>query len=88
MAKRAGDNKDAVKEVDELFERAEKKYGDVKLPFRGTVGQQAKAELFEFRFLSIGKTAPDIAGEDQDGVKFKLSDYRGKVVLVDFWGNW
>jgi hypothetical protein len=22
------------------------------------------------------------------GRKFKLSDYRGKVVLLDFWGHW
>ena len=35
-----------------------------------------------------GKTAPDIEGEDIDGKKFKLSDYRGKVVVLDFWGNW
>ena len=38
--------------------------------------------------LQIGKVAPDIVGEDIDGVKFKLSDYRGKVVVLDFWGDW
>ncbi len=38
--------------------------------------------------LKIGKTAPDIEGSDVDGTTFKLSDYRGKVVLLDFWGNW
>jgi peroxiredoxin len=32
--------------------------------------------------------APDIEGEDQDGVRFKLSDYRGKVVLLDFWSEY
>jgi cytochrome oxidase Cu insertion factor (SCO1/SenC/PrrC family) len=36
----------------------------------------------------IGQVAPDIEGEDLDGTKFKLSDYRGKVVVVDFWGDW
>ena len=48
----------------------------------------AKRELFELRNLVIGKAAPDIEGEDIDGKKFKLSDYRGKVVLLDFWGDW
>jgi cytochrome oxidase Cu insertion factor (SCO1/SenC/PrrC family) len=38
--------------------------------------------------LNVGQTAPEIEGEDLDGKKFKLSDYRGKVVVLDFWGNW
>ena len=53
-----------------------------------TVGQAADAELFEMRHLLPGKVAPDIEGEDIDGKRFKLSDYRGKVVLLDFWGDW
>lgn len=32
--------------------------------------------------------APDIAGEDLDGVSFCLNDYRGKIVILDFWGDW
>lgn len=36
----------------------------------------------------VGKVAPDIEGPDTDGVEFKLSDYRGKIVVVDFWGDW
>ena len=35
--------------------------------------------------LSSGKPAPDIHGIDADGKSFQLSDYRGKVVLLDFW---
>jgi cytochrome oxidase Cu insertion factor (SCO1/SenC/PrrC family) len=38
--------------------------------------------------LAIGKVAPEISGVDVDGRKFKLSDYRGKVVVLDFWGDW
>ena len=36
----------------------------------------------------IGKLAQDFTTEDADGVAFKLSDYRGKVVVLDFWGFW
>jgi hypothetical protein len=36
----------------------------------------------------LNKEAPEIQGVDIDGKKFKLSDYRGKVVVLDFWGNW
>jgi cytochrome oxidase Cu insertion factor (SCO1/SenC/PrrC family) len=57
----------------------------VKLPNGGTVGDKAKVELFEIRHLCVGKEAPEIEGEDQDGKPFKLSDFRGKVVLLDFW---
>ncbi len=55
---------------------------------RGSLGAAAEADLFELRSLQIGKVAPEIEGEDVDGVKFKLSDYRGKVVVIDFWGFW
>jgi hypothetical protein len=75
-------------EIEALFERARKEYGDEKIPFAGTVGEKARAERFEFRYLLVGKEAPDIEGEDQDGQRFKLSDYRGKVVLLDFWNQY
>jgi cytochrome oxidase Cu insertion factor (SCO1/SenC/PrrC family) len=35
-----------------------------------------------------GAAAPDIQGEDADGQSFRLSEYRGKVVLLSFWANW
>ena len=38
--------------------------------------------------LAIGKVAPEIEGTDVNGMPFKLSDYRGQVVLLDFWGDW
>ena len=38
--------------------------------------------------FAIGDLAPDIHGEDLDNVAFSLSDYRGKVVVLDFWGDW
>jgi hypothetical protein len=83
-ALRRQDRRKAVAEVEALLERAIDTYGDVKMSF-GMVGQDAKTELFALRRLAVGKEAPDIAGTDQDGHRFKLSDYRGKVVLLYFW---
>ena len=37
---------------------------------------------------SIGKQSPEINGEGLDGVPITLSQFKGKVVLVDFWATW
>jgi AhpC/TSA family len=84
-ALRRQDRGKTLAEVEALLERAAQSYADVNLPFGGTVADNAKSELFGVRHLAIGKAAPDIEGPDQDGVRFKLSDYRGKVVLLYFW---
>jgi len=72
-------------ESEKLLRRAADEFGDVKLAVGGTVGHKAQLELDDILHLAVGKVAPDIEGQDQDGNKFKLSDYRGKVVLLDFW---
>ncbi len=53
-----------------------------------TLGQAAEARLDEMHNLTEGKPAPEIAGVDMDGKPRKLSDYRGKVVALVFWGTW
>ena len=81
------DADELIKKAEAGFERVLKDFADEKQGNR-TYGEAAKAVLFEMRNLRVGKTVPDIEGEDVDGVKFKLSDYRGKVVMLDFWGHW
>jgi hypothetical protein len=68
--------------ADELLAQASK------LAAGSSLADRIAAPAFAKEHLEIGMTVPDIAGEDVDGVKFKLSDYRGKVVVVDFWGFW
>ena len=36
----------------------------------------------------LGQPAPSLEGTDVDGKTIKLSDYRGKVVVLDFWATW
>ena len=38
--------------------------------------------------LSVGNKAPDFKTNDVNGKPIKLSDYKGKYVLVDFWASW
>ena len=38
--------------------------------------------------LVVGKPAPEIDGVDLDGKPLKLSSYRGKAVVLVFWGSW
>jgi peroxiredoxin len=38
--------------------------------------------------LQVGQAAPEIDGKDLDGKPMKLSAFRGKVVVLDFWGDW
>lgn len=40
------------------------------------------------RKLAIGDAAPEFSGQTVDGTTVKLSDYRGRVVLLDFWATW
>jgi hypothetical protein len=87
-ALRRRDRGEATQEVEALFERAARDFGDVEVPYGDTVAAEARSELHEIRHLSVGKPAPEIEGEDQDGRRFKLSDYRGKVVLLYFWSEY
>ncbi len=82
------DRTEVTGETEAFYERAAREYGDVRMPNGGTIGKKARAALFEIRHLVVGKEAPDIEGVDQDGREFKLSDYRGKVVLLDFWSEY
>jgi thiol-disulfide isomerase/thioredoxin len=96
-AERAGgpDAADLAGQAEQSFELVLREYGDCAnlrtigvRPPTPTLGGEAEPELFELRHLGIGRTAPEITGEDLDGAGLKLSGYRGKVVLLVFWASW
>jgi hypothetical protein len=75
------------KEYDEITRKLETEHADLKIRGREVVKAMVAERLAAER-LAIGKEAPEIIGKDVDGKEMKLSDYRGKVVVLDFWGDW
>jgi peroxiredoxin len=86
---RGGENETG--EARKLFEKVVAQYAQLPHPYdskKGTLGDAAAHQLFEIDRLQLGKVAPDISGKDFEGESFRLSDYRGKVVLLIFCGDW
>lgn len=82
-----GDRPDADRSADmkraaEIFRNVAKAHAE------GDVGKAAAGFVFELDNLQLGMKAPDFEGQDVDGRKIRLSDFRGKVVVIDFWGYW
>ena len=76
-------------EAKPLFEAVVKEFGVLKKGYT-TYGAIADAHMnvHDPDALKIGKTAPEIVGVSPDGRPMKLSDYKGRVVVVDFFGDW
>ncbi|MFK7981659.1 MAG: TlpA family protein disulfide reductase, partial [Saprospiraceae bacterium] len=51
-------------------------------------GEFVKLAYHESRGIVKGMDAPDFELVDADGKSVKLSDYKGKVVFLDFWATW
>lgn len=47
-----------------------------------------KKSLDGLRSTAVGVEAPDFSQADVNGLPVKLSSFRGKYVLVDFWASW
>ncbi len=76
-------------EAGAILERVKADYGDVNyvngtVPTEETLAVVADRELADLRTLAVGQPAPEITGEDVDGKPMALSEFRGKVVLLDF----
>lgn len=52
-----------------------------------TVAKMAENELYQIRFLSKGRVAPDIISMDSNGEAFQLSKQAGKVTVLVFWSS-
>jgi len=76
-------------DADALFAALAKDYGKLA---RGYTTYAAVADAYLHPLapadIAIGKIAPDIVGSSPDGRAMKLSDFKGRVVVIDFFGDW
>src|SRR5262249_4465196 len=68
-------------ELRQLLGRTANEFGDVPHG-KGTLADAAKAELRSLTVIAVGSEAPEIRGTDLEGKTLRLSDYRGKVILL------
>ncbi len=76
--------------AEEHFNIVREKYAHVKLG-EESLGEMAASQLLGLKLmdqLQVGKTVPEISGEDLDGKALKLSDFKGKVTMLSFWATW
>jgi peroxiredoxin len=50
--------------------------------------REAEGNLLEMELLNLGQPAPLFANRTISGERLALADFKGKVVLLDFWATW
>jgi thiol-disulfide isomerase/thioredoxin len=51
-------------------------------------GRAFQKKLLDSKQAAVGTDAPDFTQKDPDGNKVVLSSFKGKYVLLNFWGSW
>ncbi len=75
-------NKSDKPRATDFFRRAVKDYAGTR------AAERAAAYIYQIEHLQIGMNAPEIVGTGVDRKEIKLSQLRGQVVVLDFWGFW
>ena len=79
---------DVRAEVTRMAQLVADEYSDVEV-FRGEPGGEAiKPVLYALENLAIGSVLPEAGGQRIGGDQESLSQYRGRVLLLDFWATW
>jgi peroxiredoxin len=51
-------------------------------------GKEYAKKIEAWKSTSVGAIAPDFTQNDPDGKPVKVSDFKGKYLLIDFWASW
>jgi thiol-disulfide isomerase/thioredoxin len=64
-------------------------YNRLVADYAGTpASSEARRILLRKKNLQRGDLFPDFISKDSDGKTFRLTELRGKVVVLEFWANW
>ncbi len=75
-------------EVTRMARLVAEEYGDVEV-FRGEAGGEAiRPVLYALENVTAGSVLPEAAALRIGGAEESLSQYRGSVLLLDFWATW
>jgi hypothetical protein len=88
-----------LREAIALYDRVAADFADVPVPESDkSLGELAKldrAALTSQKFernmgeaVALGSPAPETIGPTTEGTPIRLADFRGRVILLDFWGDW
>jgi len=84
-----GNSKEAMKVLSEQLNADPSIFEELKASFTKSFPQLDFYGFFHNYIVRSWKTAPDFTLKSPDnGITYKLADYRGKWLLLDFWGTW
>ncbi len=80
---------DKANRMDDILDLKWEVYNRLVEQYAGTdAAKEARTIILRKKHLQPGDVFPDFVSKDSDGKRFQLTEYRGKVVVLEFWASW
>ncbi len=83
-----GSSDEVVNEIKQLYTKLNNQKGNVQDYLASADTKFKVKQLEKYQSKMISKDAPDFSIVDKNGKKVTLADYKGKVLVIDFWATW